>query len=191
MTESRPHSSPLRPPPKPCEETTPCQDEVETSARRRHAPLICSVLLGALMVSCQASLAPAVGPAPPPASRAVPAPSAPQAPAPAPPRRPGGVPPGAELVVLPGGGKLDQWLISMNKACEKAHYGPQCLNLHINYDPPGEPHKNCSIDKQRPGIGERVTTSRLIELDVSCDPLPTPTPKPKTIPTPTPTPTPK
>lgn len=192
---------------------------VEMSARRRRIPLICSVLFGALIISCQAS--PTVGPAPPPvaepaveaepggglqssepepaaaptlprvasppAPRTLPAP-APQAPAP--PWRPGGAPPRAELVVLPGGGDLDQWLKDMNKACRKAHYGSNCLNLDINYDPPGKPHNNCSIDNQEPDIGERVTTSRPIKLEVTCDPLPTPTPKPTRTPKPTPTPTP-
>ena len=184
-------------------------------AHTRRGPLICSVLFGALIMSCQAPSAPAVGanplpaargaaettlappkgglqdsepapeaaPAPPgavqpPAPRAIPTP-APQVPAPAPPWRPGGVPPGAEQVILPGpvngtDTTLDQWLKDMHKACKKAHYGPNCLNLHINYDPAGKPHNNCMWSDQDPAIGTPVTTSRLIKLEVTCDPLPTP-----------------
>jgi hypothetical protein len=173
------------------------------SAWRRPTPLIGSVLFGALIISCQALSAPAVGPTPPLVAeragetalappkgglqgpepeaavpQAIPTP-APQAPAPAPPWRPGGVPPGAERVILPGpvdgnNTTLDNWLKDMNSACKEAHYGPKCLNLHINYDPAGKPHNNCRWSDQSPNIGTPVTTSTRITLDVTCDPLPAP-----------------
>ncbi|HEX2300322.1 MAG TPA: hypothetical protein VHH34_17715, partial [Pseudonocardiaceae bacterium] len=76
------------------------------SARGRRASLIYSVLMGALVVSCGGSGAPAASPEPvqdvAPGEQTVGAPFAEPAPA-VPPRRPGGAPPGAEVVDLPGG----------------------------------------------------------------------------------------
>ena len=111
--------------------------------------------------------------APAPAAPPPPAPAAPPVQGPAPeakPWRPGGAPPGTELVELPGGNDLTQWLEDMKDACDKAHYGrTRCLNLHINYIKGNGSHENCNeIKKQSPGIGEMVTTSRSIKLDVRC-----------------------
>jgi hypothetical protein len=111
----------------------------------------------------------------------VPAPAAPPAPAPAPParpQRPGGAPPGTELVALPGGNNvsLNKWLSSLDKECKKAGYPPRCLKPEITFtDPDGNPlpktapRKNCQVSSQDPGMGEKVTTSTRVSLEVSCE----------------------
>lgn len=165
---------------------------VEMSVRGRCAPLICSALLGALVISCggppvivvpapppAAERAPQAEPAPPrgglaeapePAPEAAPAPRV--APAPAvPPGRPGGAPPGTGLVELPGGAgsALDTWLSGMHSNCKAANYGSNCLNLHISYSPTKGPHKNCTVDTQHPDMDTKVTTSTPVTLQVNCE----------------------
>ncbi len=145
--------------------------------RVRHAALVCSVLLGALVISCGGPPGYAIGPASPPAAErapeAAPAPVAPAAPpAPVFPRgRPGGAPPGAELVELPGGDRspLERWLSNMHIKCEAAHYGQNCLNLHIHHTTKGT-HKNCIVEHQNPSMGTRVRTSTPVTLSVTCEP---------------------
>jgi hypothetical protein len=166
---------------------------VGMSAQGRRLPLICSVLLGALVISCGGPPIHVVAPAPQgglqeaaPPAQAAPAPPAPEAVAPlapraapaAPPRRPGGAPPGTERVTLPGGNvTLKKWKEGLDKACAQANYGPGCLKLDISYTdsngttlPKDGPHKNCKVDSQDPAMGTSVPTSRSVALDVICDP---------------------
>lgn len=134
------------------------------SALARGIPLICSALLGALVISCGG---PPVNAGAPTSAVAVAPPLTPAVP----PRRPGGAPPGTELVTLPGGqGPLKDWLSAMDKACADAHYQPGCLNLMKNFSPKNGPHSpsECRVDSQSPGIGRKVTTSTPITLNITC-----------------------
>lgn len=117
----------------------------------------------------------------PPAPRAAPPPkpevAAPPVPADrpplavVPPRRPGGAPPGTERVTLPGGQvPLKDWLSDMDSACQDAHYQTGCLNLNKNFHPKNGPHPldKCKVDSQSPKMGDRVTTSTPVTLNIEC-----------------------
>jgi hypothetical protein len=64
---------------------------------------------------------------------------------------------------------LADWLDRMNSACAAAGYEPRCLNLDINYNPKNGPHNNCTVVKASPMKGTKVTTGRLVTLDVTCE----------------------
>jgi hypothetical protein len=156
---------------------------------RPRPSLICSALLGALVISCGGPVAPVVTPAPAaapapaaepapavepaPAPRAVPAPEVAPVPAPAvPPRRPGGAPPGTALVDLPGGDDLTvaEWMDAMADAC--GDHGPSCLKVRKNFiDNNKCTDEEGRVRKQDPPLGNgnvKVSVGSRVILEIEC-----------------------
>src|SRR5436309_15184862 len=90
-------------------------------ARGRRARLICSALLGALVISCG-------GPSPQeePAQEANSVPVARAAPS-----------RGVLIIVTPG--DWEDWLAKQNRECEIAGYPPGCLRITYGCDDPADP----------------------------------------------------
>jgi hypothetical protein len=97
-------------------------------ARGRRAPLICSALLGALVISCG-------GPSPQeePAQEANSVPVARAAPS-----------RGVLIIVTPG--DWEDWLAKQNRECEIAGYPAGCLPITYGGDDPADPkNTNCEV----------------------------------------------
>lgn len=161
------------------------------SERSWRPSLICSALLGALVIACGGPVAPAVAPvpaaapapvvAPEPAPAAEPAPAQRAAPAPeagpasresvAVPVRPGGA---SRLVDPSDADTVSNWWNAMKDNCESAGYERECVHYRVRYDGetdgPKSKYDDCDVTDRNPEGPVKRDTTIILDLDTTtCD----------------------